>query len=102
MRVFCILGTKGKKVDKGHKISLDLKDKLLKLMCRDDLTQAKLNSLQYASKGRGLRKSFLREGVWRCLLDVLKSHLMGASRASDIAMVQVVLMNGIHNGMVYD
>lgn len=35
-------------------------------------------------------------------MDVLKSRLMGASRASDIAMAQVLLVNGIHNGVVYD
>lgn len=85
-RVFGIPGVQGKKVDKAQKISPDLKDKLLKLMCRDDLTQTELDSLERASKGRGLRKSFLREGIWRCLVDVLKSRLMGASRASDMAM----------------
>lgn len=73
-------------MDKAQKISPNFKDKLLKLMCRDDLTQAELASLQHTSKSHGLKKSFLREGIWRCLVDVLKSRLMGASRASDIAM----------------
>ena len=35
-------------------------------------------------------------------MDVIKSRLMGATRASDIALPQIVLMNGIMNGIVYD
>lgn len=33
---------------------------------------------------------------------VVKSHLTGATCASDIAIAQIVLMNGLHNGVVYD
>ena len=35
-------------------------------------------------------------------MDVIKSRLTGATRASDIAFPQVVFMNGIMQGMVYD
>lgn len=44
----------------------------------------------------------MAKGVWRCLLSAVKSRLTGASRASDIAIAQIVLMNGLHNGVVYD
>ncbi len=35
-------------------------------------------------------------------MDVIKSELIGATRASDIALPQIVFMNGIMNGTVYD
>ena len=35
-------------------------------------------------------------------MDVIKSRLTGATRASNIALPQVVFMNGIIQGMVYD
>ena len=35
-------------------------------------------------------------------MDVIKSRLTGATRASDIALPQVVFMNGIMQGTVYD
>ena len=35
-------------------------------------------------------------------MDVIKSKLTGASRASDIALPQITFMNGIMNSIVYD
>ena len=35
-------------------------------------------------------------------MDVIKSRLTGATRASDIALPQIVFMNGIMNGTVYN
>lgn len=71
-------------------------------MLRDNLTQAEKDSLKSAGKGRVVKKSFLGKGVWRCLLSVVKSRLTGASCASDIAIAQIVLMNGLRNGVAYD
>ncbi|XP_059066290.1 type 2 DNA topoisomerase 6 subunit B-like [Cryptomeria japonica] len=80
--------SQGKKIDKNQKPSANFKEMLLKLMCRSDLTQREHDNLKHASKGRGMKKTSLREGEWKCLLDVLKSRLIGASRASDIAIAQ--------------
>ena len=35
-------------------------------------------------------------------MDVIKSRLTGATRASNIALLQIVFMNGIMNGIIYD
>ena len=56
----------------------------------------------YRNNRRGLQKDFIRESHWRCIMDVIKSRLTGASRALDIALSQIAFMNGIMNGIVYD
>lgn len=101
-RVFGILGVKGKKIDTLLKITPDVRATLLQLLLRDNLTQAEKDSLKSVGKGGGVKKSFLAKGVWRCLLFVVKSRLIGSSRASDIAIAQIVLVNGLRNEVVYD
>ena len=54
------------------------------------------------SKKRGLRKSDIREGHWKCLMDVVKRRLIGSIKASDISFPLVSMMNAIMNGKVYD
>lgn len=53
-------------------------------------------------KGRGLQKFDIREGHWKCLMDVVKSRLIGSSRAFDISFPLVSMINEIINGKVYD
>lgn len=67
-----------------------------------NLTTAELDSMANATKGRGIRKTFVAKGHWRCIMDVIKSKLTGSGRASDIALPQIMLMNGLMNGIVYD
>lgn len=57
----------------------------IRLVCRDDLLQAEVYSFGKASKGRGMKKSFIREGHWHFIMDVVKNKLLGSSRALDIA-----------------
>lgn len=102
-RVFGIPGMHGKKIDlKPRKLSREEKEKYIKLVSRN-LSQSELESLAGASsKNRGIKKSFVAPGEWRCLMDIVKSRLTGASRASDIALTHLIFMNGIRNGTVYD
>lgn len=101
-RVFGIPGPDGKKVEiKNHKLSQEWKEHWIRLVSRD-LTPEEKDSMLKGSKCRGLRRDFIQEGHWRCIMDVIKSRLTGATRASDIALPQVVFMNGIMQGMVYD
>lgn len=73
----------------------------MKLVGRD-LAVDEFNSVIKGTRSRGLRRDFIREGHCRCIMDVIKSRLTGASRASDIAFPQIVFMNDIMNVMVYD
>ena len=75
--------------------------KLLELVCKDQVQQQK-DALTQTSRRRGLQKSDIREGHWRCLMDVIKSRITGSSRASDIFFPLVSMMNGLMNGRVYD
>ena len=61
-----------------------------------------MDTLIDTSKGRGLQKSNIQEGHWKCLMDVVKSRLTGSSRASNISFLLVSMMNGLMNGKVYD
>ena len=70
-------------------------------MCKDEVQQ-NIDTLMATSTKRGLRKSEIREGHWKCLMDVVKSRLTGSSRASDISFPLVSMMNGIMSGKVYD
>ena len=99
-RVFGIPGPQGKQVQ-PKKISKDGKLFLIRLVC-GDLSEAEQAALAETSKGRGLKKTDIQEGPWRCLMDLVKSRLTGSSRASDISFPQVSLMNGIMMGKVYD
>lgn len=70
-------------------------------MCCDDLTTKEWERVN-AAKGRVLKKSYIVPSEWQCMLDVMKTRLTGASRASDIAVPMLALMNGLRNGTVYD
>ncbi len=101
-RVFGIPGPGGKKVEiKNHKLSQERKEHWIALVCRD-LTPVERETVVQGTKCRGLRRDFIREGHWHCIMDVIKSRLTGATRASDIALPQIVFMNGIMQGVVYD
>lgn len=101
-RVLGILGPSGKKVELGNrKLSENQKEHWIRLVGRD-LSPEEMDSVIKGSKCRGLRRDFIREGPWRCIMDVIKSRLTGVTRASDIALPQVVFMNGIMQGTVYD
>lgn len=67
----------------------------------DDLTPKEFESVVKGTKSQGLRRDVIKEGHWRCIMDVIKSRLTGASRASD-TLPQITFMNGIMNGIVYD
>ena len=82
-------------------MSKEAKLQLIRLVCRDEVQQ-NIDALMAASAKRGLRKSEIREGHWKCLLDMVKSRLTGSSRASDISFPLVSVMNGIMGGKVYD
>ena len=71
------------------------------MVCNDEVQQD-IDTLMAVSTKRGLRKSEIREGHWKCLMDVVKSRLTGSSRASDISFPLVSMMNGIVSGKVYD
>ena len=74
-RVFGIPGAAqgGKKIDnKPKKMDKERKLQLVELVC-GELAQHKTDSLIDISRVRGLRKSDIREGHWRCLMDVIKS-----------------------------
>lgn len=52
---------------------------------------------------QGFAEEFSRHFVeWKCLLDLIKSRLTGASQASDIVVWMVGLMIGLHTGKVYN
>ena len=94
-RVFGIHGPDGKNGEiKNHKLSRERKEHWIDLVCRD-LTPVERDAAVQGSKCRGLRRDFIQEGHWRCIMDDIKSRLTGATRASDIALPQVVFMNGI-------
>jgi hypothetical protein len=99
-RVFGIPGTQGAKIE-YKKIPKEEKLLLIRLVC-GDVPVKDQEELAKTSSGRGLRRTSVQEGQWRCLMDVVKSRLTGSSRASDISFPQVSLMNGIMNGRVYD
>ena len=100
-RVFGIPSPEGKVEIKNHKLSQEWKEHWIRLVgC--DLTLEEMDSMVKGSKCRGLRQDFIWEGHWRCIMDVIKSRLTGVSRSSDIALPQVVFMNGIMQGTVYD
>ena len=100
--VFGILGPGGQKVDtKTRKLSQECKEYWVKLVSCD-LTSEEIEFVVKGGKSRGLRRDFIQEGHWRCIMDVIKSKLTGATWASDIAFPQIVFMNGIMNGTVND
>lgn len=100
-RVFGILD-EGKKMDKHvMKMSIERKNQLLQQICRDNLTRAEWDRIT-TPKGRGLKKSYIVPGAWQCLLNLMKSHLTRACRASDTAMSMIALMNWLRNGMMYN
>ena len=66
------------------------------------LLQTEQEALSDTSKGRGLKKSNIQEGHWRCLMDIVKSRLIGSSHASNISFPHVAMMNGILHGRIYD
>lgn len=82
-------------------MSAERKTQLLQRICRSDFSAAEWGRIT-APKGRGLKKSFIVLGGWQCLLDEMKSCLMGASRASDTAVPMIALMNGLRNDTVYN
>ena len=82
-RVFGIPRLQGKKVQ-SKKISKEVKMFLIRLVC-GDMAEAKQEALAETSKCRGLKKIDIQEGLWRCLMDLVKSRLTGSSRASDIS-----------------
>lgn len=100
-RVFGI-PDKGRKMDKNTtKMPHEWKTQLLKEMCWDDLTTADWERI-LAPQGRGLKKTFLKPGIWQCLLDLMQSRLTCTSRASDVAVPMIALMQGLKKGTVYD
>lgn len=101
-RVFGIPCHNGKKAElKAKKMNKDMKEHWVKMVSRN-LTLVELASMTNTTKNRGMKKSFLVEGPWCCIKDVMKSRLTGSSRASDIALPQIILMNGLMNGVQYD
>lgn len=101
-RAFGIPGPGGRKVEiKNHKLSQERKEYWIQLVGRD-LTPEDMESMVKGSKCRGLRRDLIWEGHWRCIIDVIKSKLTGATRASNIALPHIVFMNGTMNDMVYD
>ena len=73
----------------------------VQLVCNDQVQQQK-DALIDTSRGRGLHKSEIREGHWKCLMDVVKSRFTGSNMVSDISFPLVGMMNGLMNGKVYD
>ncbi|XP_057855203.2 uncharacterized protein LOC131064892 [Cryptomeria japonica] len=73
---------------------------LMDLVRRDDLTEEQWKSAWGDS--RRMKRVFIAPGEWRMLMDLVKSRLIGASRASDIAIWMIGLMNGIKCGKVYN
>lgn len=49
-----------------------------------------------------MKKSYLTSPEWRCVLDIIKSKLTVASRASDVAIWMLRLMHGLSNGKIYN
>lgn len=84
------------------KMMEERKDFLLRLVCRSNLTTAEWKSLWASSNSRGLKRSFIANGDWQCLMDLVKSRLTRTSRASDIAIWMIGLMNGLSLGRVYN
>ena len=82
-RVFGIPRPNGKKIE-PRKISKEAKIFLIKLVC-GDVPEAKQATLVETSNGRGLKKSNIQEGHWRCLMNVVKSRLTRSNRESDIS-----------------
>ena len=82
---------------KNRKLSQERKEYWVKLVGRD-LTLEEMESVVKGAKSRELQRDFIQEGHWRCIMDVIKSKFTGASRASDIALLQITFMNGT----VYD
>lgn len=70
-------------------------------MC-SDVPVKEQEQLAKTSSGRGLKRTSVQEGQWHCIMDVVKSQLIGSSCASDISFLQVSLMNDIMNDKVYD
>lgn len=101
-RVFGIPGRNGKKVElKAKKMNKDMKEHWVKIVSRN-LTPVELAFVTNATKNRGMKKSFVAERPWHGIMHVVKSRLTGSSRASDIALPQIILMNGLMNGVQYD
>lgn len=101
-RVFSIPGRNGKKVElKAKKINKDTKEHWVKMVSHN-LTPVELASVTNTTKNREMKKSFVAEGPWRCIMDVMKSRLTRSNRASDIALPQIIWMNGLMNGVQYD
>lgn len=81
---------------------MEEKRKLLQLVCQSDLTHEQWKGLWSNTNNRGVKKIYIATTEWRCILDQIKSRLMDASRASDIAIWMICLMNGITLGTIYD
>ena len=61
-RVFGILGSQGKKVQ-PKKISKEVELFFIRLVC-EDMIEADQEALAETSKGRGLKKTDIQEGLW--------------------------------------
>ena len=85
-RVFSIPGhvQGGRKINKPKKLSQEVKARLVQIVC-GKRRKAKNEALMDTSKGKGLKKSDILEGHWRCLMDLVKNRLTRSSRASNIS-----------------
>ena len=97
-------GFKGKKMKRDGKLSKDPmtredKQKWLKLLCRQDLTNEEWEGI--LKNSWGLRKVFIANEEWRCVVDLVKSKLTAGSCTSDIALWMLPVVEGLSKGQIY-
>lgn len=97
-RVFGI-PNRGQEVEKISMTVAD-KKKWLKLMCQKDLTSLEWEGI--LKNSRGLKKIFIANGEWRCVVDLVKSKLTTDSRTSDIALWMLPIVDGLYKGQTYN
>lgn len=82
------------------KIMPKQKEASLQRICRTDLTQQEKDTIWQVGN-QGLCKNMLANIEWKCLMDLIKCKLMGASRASNIAIWMVDYMIGFSLGKAF-
>lgn len=75
------ISNRGQELEKTL-MTVEDKKKWLKLMCRKDLTSLKWEGI--LKNSRGLKKFFIVNDEWRCIVDLVKSKLTAGSCTLDM------------------
>ena len=90
---------RGKEIEKNS-MTVEEKKKWLKLLCRKDHTSLEWEGI--LKNSRGLKKIFIENDEWLCVVDLVKSKLTAGSRTFDISLWMLLVVDGLYKGQTYN